>query len=213
MSSQLSAHAITAHTAMTRISVSRCSTLPAHRGSASAEKCSTSFSTDIAILPSSIKGEPAQPVSPSEPARPFHASPLGCSTRAEPQEPTSSVNLSFRIFQHGLACRNPAQIDASGERSFDHGQELPDLSAGMEVAGDGTADKEPVCECDHENGQSLWIDLGSDGTPGLCLSKRLGQAPSEFAMEPMRQLGHSDIAGRFSPDLKAKNCPVAGFIL
>src|SRR3954470_19278572 len=59
MSSQLSAHAITAHTAMTRISVSRCSTLPAHRGSARAEKCSTSFSTDIAILPSSIKGEPA----------------------------------------------------------------------------------------------------------------------------------------------------------
>src|SRR4051812_18709080 len=77
MSSQLSAHAITAHTAMTRISVSRCSTLPAHRGSASAEKGSTSFSADIAILPSSIKGEPAQPVSPSEPARPFHALPLG----------------------------------------------------------------------------------------------------------------------------------------
>src|SRR4051794_30053403 len=76
MSSQLSAHAITAHTAMTRISVSRCSTLPAHRGSASAEKCSTSFSTDIATLPSLIKGEPAQPVSPSEPAKPFHALPL-----------------------------------------------------------------------------------------------------------------------------------------
>src|SRR3954471_10625104 len=76
MSSQLSAHAITAHTAMTRISVSRCSTLPAHRGSASAEKCSTSFSADIAPLPSLIKGEPAQPVSPSEPARPFHALPL-----------------------------------------------------------------------------------------------------------------------------------------
>src|SRR3954468_21134258 len=77
MSSQLSAHAITAHTAITRISVSRCSTLPAHRGSARAEKCSTRFSADIAILPSSIKGEPAQPVSPSEPARPFHALPLG----------------------------------------------------------------------------------------------------------------------------------------
>src|SRR3954447_23050736 len=77
MSSQLSAHAITAHTAMTRISVSRCSTLPAQRGSARAEKCLTSFSTDITTLPSSIKGEPAQPVSPSEPARPFHASPLG----------------------------------------------------------------------------------------------------------------------------------------
>src|SRR5215213_9376917 len=76
MSSQLSAHATTAQTAITRISVSRCSTLPAHRGSASAEKCSTSFSTDIATLPSLIKGEPAQPVSPSEPARPFHASPL-----------------------------------------------------------------------------------------------------------------------------------------
>src|SRR3954463_12013560 len=76
MSSQLSAHAITAHTAMTRISVSRCSTLPAHRGSASAEKCSTSFSADIATLPSLIKGEPPQPVSPSEPARPFHALPL-----------------------------------------------------------------------------------------------------------------------------------------
>src|SRR3954466_1718417 len=76
MSSPLSAPAITATTAMTRISVSRCSTLPAHRGSARAEKCSTSFATDIATLPSLIKGEPAQPVSPSEPARPFHASPL-----------------------------------------------------------------------------------------------------------------------------------------
>src|SRR5436190_7086696 len=76
MSSQLSAHATTAHTAMTRISVSRCSTLPAHRGSARAEKCSTSFSADIATLPSLIKGESAQPVSSSEPARPFHALPL-----------------------------------------------------------------------------------------------------------------------------------------
>src|SRR4051794_1075414 len=76
MSSQLSAQAITAHTAITRISVSRCSTLPAHRGSARAEKCSTSFSADIAILPPLIKGEPAQPVSASEPARSFHASPL-----------------------------------------------------------------------------------------------------------------------------------------
>src|SRR3954452_14636978 len=76
MSSQLSAHVITVITAMTRISVSRCSTLPAHRGSASAEKCSTNFSTDIATLPSLIKGEPAQPVSPSEPPRPFHALPL-----------------------------------------------------------------------------------------------------------------------------------------
>src|SRR4051794_14722760 len=83
MSSQLSAHAITAHTAMTRISVSRCSTLPAHRGSARAEKCSTSFSADIATLPSLIKGEPAQPVSSSEPARPFHALPLAHDDRPD----------------------------------------------------------------------------------------------------------------------------------
>src|SRR3954466_6296458 len=76
MSSQLSAHAITAPTAITRISVSRCSTLPAHRGSARAEKCSTSFSADIAILPSSITGEPAHSPRSSEPARPFHALPL-----------------------------------------------------------------------------------------------------------------------------------------
>src|SRR3954470_17947264 len=89
MSSQLSAHAITAHTAMTRISVSRCSTLPAHRGSASAEKCSTSFSTDIATLPSLIKGEPAQPVSPSEPARPFHALPLGPRELSQAPRPAS----------------------------------------------------------------------------------------------------------------------------
>src|SRR3954468_8909940 len=76
MSSQLSAHAITAHTAMTRTSVSRCSTLPAHRGSSSAEKCSTSFLTDIATLPSLMKGEPQRPVRPSNPASLFHASPL-----------------------------------------------------------------------------------------------------------------------------------------
>src|SRR5215207_5734901 len=89
MSSQLSAHAITAHTAMTRISVSRCSTLPAHRGSARAEKCSTSFATDIATLPSLIKGEPAQPVSPSEPAKPFHALPL------YPPQHTDAAPLPF----------------------------------------------------------------------------------------------------------------------
>src|SRR4051794_22234207 len=76
MSSQLSAHAITAHTAITRMSISRCSTLPEHRGSSSAEKCSTSFSTDIAVLPSSTKGEPARPIRLSDPASPFHTSPL-----------------------------------------------------------------------------------------------------------------------------------------
>src|SRR3954465_3185963 len=97
MSSQLSAHAITAHTAMTRISVSRCSTLPAHRGSASAEKCSTSFSADIAPLPSLIKGEPAQPVSPSEPARPFHALPLGVRS----SNPFGRAIVTKRLAEHG----------------------------------------------------------------------------------------------------------------
>src|SRR3954470_18819674 len=77
MSSQLSAHAITAHTAITRMSISRCSTLPEHRGSSSAEKCSTSFSTDIATLPSLTKGEPKRQSDRQNPASPFHASPLG----------------------------------------------------------------------------------------------------------------------------------------
>src|SRR3982751_4902537 len=76
MSFQLSAHAITAHTAMTRMSISRCSTLPAQRGSSSAEKCSTSFSTDIATLPSLSKGEPKRQSDRQNPASPFHASPL-----------------------------------------------------------------------------------------------------------------------------------------
>src|SRR3954452_21790893 len=102
MSSQLSAHAITAHTAMTRISVSRCSTLPAHRGSASAETCSTSFSADIAPLPSLIKGEPAQPISPSEPARPFHALPLA---------PLAAV-------QSSCACASPDPLDRAIQREL-----------------------------------------------------------------------------------------------
>src|SRR3954468_19085313 len=115
MSSQLSAHAITAHTAMTRISVSRCSTLPAHRGSASAEKCSTSFSTDIAILPSSIKGEPAQPVSPSELARPFHASPLGIQVNVSGSNTVSyagTARLKARL--GGLAREISASADTLG---------------------------------------------------------------------------------------------------
>src|SRR4051812_7074019 len=76
MSSQLSAHAITAHTAMTRMSINRCSTLPEHRGSSSAEKCSTSFSTDIAVLPSLTKRKPARLIRTLDPTCPFHASPL-----------------------------------------------------------------------------------------------------------------------------------------
>jgi hypothetical protein len=53
----------------------------------SAEKCSTSFSTDIAVLPSLTKGEPARLIRLSDPTCPFHASPLGllteCSFRKE----------------------------------------------------------------------------------------------------------------------------------
>src|SRR4051794_18867668 len=116
MSSQLSAHAITAHTAMTRISVSRCSTLPAHRGSASAETCSTSFSADIAPLPSLIKGEPAQPVSPSEPARPFHALPLELTPVRSPkrhaaQEPLRPV---IRVGDALIIFEQQRQMDIAG---------------------------------------------------------------------------------------------------
>src|SRR5215210_3531981 len=112
MSSQLSAHAITAHTAMTRISVSRCSTLPVHRGSASAEKCSTSFSTDIATLPSLIKGEPAQPVSPSEPARPFHALPLGVEAVFDPEAVGDDVGVSVQAHLEGP--HPPDQVHGAG---------------------------------------------------------------------------------------------------
>src|SRR3954464_2059907 len=47
MSSQLSAQAITAHTAITRMAVRRCSILPPQRGSATAPKCCTRFLTGI----------------------------------------------------------------------------------------------------------------------------------------------------------------------
>src|SRR3954466_6631009 len=120
MSSQLSAHAITAHTAMTRISVSRCSTLPAHRGSASAEKCSTSFSADIAPLPSLIKGEPAQPVSPSEPARPFHALPLDhtvlCEFRSRLLDGDASERLLARVLD---TARDAGLLKARGWQRTD----------------------------------------------------------------------------------------------
>src|SRR3954447_13698984 len=62
---------------MTRMSINRCSTLPEHRGSSSAEKCSTSFSTDIAVLPSLTKRKPARLIRTLDPTCPFHASPLG----------------------------------------------------------------------------------------------------------------------------------------
>jgi hypothetical protein len=47
---------ITTQAGITRMPVSRCSNLPVHRGSSSAEKCSTSLSTDIANCPFVDKG-------------------------------------------------------------------------------------------------------------------------------------------------------------
>jgi hypothetical protein len=67
-------------------------TLPAHRGSSSPEKCSNSFSTDIATLPSLSKGEPARPVRLSDHASPFHASPLGQEQALEHQSVIDGVH-------------------------------------------------------------------------------------------------------------------------
>src|SRR5215204_1458384 len=50
MSSQLSAQAITAQTAMTRISIRRCSTLPWQRGSPTALRCRTRLSMDMILF-------------------------------------------------------------------------------------------------------------------------------------------------------------------
>src|SRR5215213_3370201 len=66
MSFQLSAQAITAHTAITRMSVSRCSILPPQRGSTTAPKCPTSRS--IAMLRSPTFGEEDHPWLSNSPA-------------------------------------------------------------------------------------------------------------------------------------------------
>src|SRR3954462_12748655 len=55
MSSQLSAQAITAQTAITRISVRRCSILPWQRGSSTTPRCRTRLSMDM-ILSSQPRG-------------------------------------------------------------------------------------------------------------------------------------------------------------
>src|SRR3954454_24226530 len=49
MSSLLSAQAITAHIAITRMSTRRCRTLPRQRGSSTAPKCCTRVSIDITL--------------------------------------------------------------------------------------------------------------------------------------------------------------------
>src|SRR3954449_7349264 len=55
MSSQLSAQAITAQTAITRMSVRRCSILPWQRGSSTTPRCRTRLSMDM-ILSSQPRG-------------------------------------------------------------------------------------------------------------------------------------------------------------
>src|SRR5829696_402755 len=55
MSSQLSAQAITAQTAITRMSIRRCSILPRQRGSSTTLKCRTKLSMDM-ILSSPARG-------------------------------------------------------------------------------------------------------------------------------------------------------------
>jgi hypothetical protein len=49
------------------------------------------LSTDIATLPSLTKGEPERTVSPSEPASPFHASPLIGTLFRRPNPPRRSM--------------------------------------------------------------------------------------------------------------------------
>src|SRR5215203_4655856 len=66
MSFQLSAQAITAQTAITRMSVRRCSTLPRQRGSTTAPKCPTSRS--MAMLGSPASGREDYPWLGNSPA-------------------------------------------------------------------------------------------------------------------------------------------------
>src|SRR5215216_4366992 len=75
MSFQLSAQAITAQTAITRMSVSRCSTLPRQRGSATAPKCPTSRS--MAMLAPPPPGEKIISGRATHRRAGFHASALG----------------------------------------------------------------------------------------------------------------------------------------
>src|SRR3712207_4729149 len=66
MAFQLSAQAITAQTALTRMSVRRCSTLPRQRGSTTAPKCPTSRS--MAMLRSPVLGREDHPWLGNSPA-------------------------------------------------------------------------------------------------------------------------------------------------
>jgi hypothetical protein len=74
----------------------------------SAEKCSTSFSTDIAVLPSLTKGEPARPIRLSDPTCPFHASllslalPAPCHPRKMRKNRSGGARSGSRILRHRI---------------------------------------------------------------------------------------------------------------
>jgi hypothetical protein len=90
----LTAHAITAHTAMTRMSISRCSTLPVHRGSSSAEKCSTRATETVGQLrllqprTRTLDGtlhDLFTPLYPAMPANNVQPAPFAAAARAAPR--------------------------------------------------------------------------------------------------------------------------------
>src|SRR5918997_2726975 len=93
MSSQLSAQAMTAQTAITRMSVRRCSTLPRQRGSSTAPKCPTSRS--MAMLCSPVLGREDHPWLGNSPAS-------GISCVAPAQRP-ELVFLAFAVVLAQLA--------------------------------------------------------------------------------------------------------------
>src|ERR687894_3208687 len=110
MSSQLSAQAMTAQTAITRMSVRRCSTLPRQRGSSTAPKCPTSRS--MAMLCSPVLGREDHPWLGNSPAS-------GISCVAPAQRP----ELVFLAFAVALAQLAPLAVEH-------HARELvPSLAA------------------------------------------------------------------------------------
>src|SRR4051794_16103492 len=92
MSHQLSAQAITAHTAITRISSRRCSILPQQRGSSTVPKCCTRVSMDMArLLAVARAGHHAS--GPVRRAK-SHAQPLGA-TRSHAQRSEHGEHRTF----------------------------------------------------------------------------------------------------------------------
>src|SRR5215203_3556631 len=120
MSFQLSAQAITAQTAITRMSVRRCSTLPRQRGSTTAPKCPTSRS--MAMLGSPASGREDYPWLGNSPAsRISCVSPAVAARRDERQRPAPqerSVGLDPGSPRAGSSKKGD---DQSGDRTDDDG--------------------------------------------------------------------------------------------